>query len=200
MSLWLCSWTCSGTEEFCADEANGETVIEQFQFDCQAVASDPDGGDSRMNVFAFNPNTISPTVTGIVRTIAPRVEANLTTPLAEQCGECADGYSAIGIPATGDTHCARMLINFVSLLSFLLSPACSSSCLGDGQGLGRCVGVLGAQCCNFFEDDVCVIACTPPLIADSEFNCGELVALYKLCNGGIANICACRLPRANRPS
>ena len=114
--------TCSGTEVFCANEANRETVIEQFQFDCLAVATDPNGGDSRMNVFSFNPNTISPTVRGLVRTIASRVEADLTTPLAEQCGECADGTSVVGIPASGDTHCARMLyclsINFVSYSEF----------------------------------------------------------------------------------
>ena len=100
--------TCSGTEVFCANEANRETVIEQFQFDCLAVATDPNGGDPRMNVFSFNPNTISPTITGLVRTIASRVVANLTTPLADQCGECADGTSAVGIPATADTHCACM--------------------------------------------------------------------------------------------
>ena len=46
--------TCSGTEVFCANEANRETVIEQFQFDCLAVATDPNGGDPRMNVFSFN--------------------------------------------------------------------------------------------------------------------------------------------------
>ena len=72
------------------------------------------------------------------------------------------------------------------MVSFLLSSACSRSCLGDGQGLGRCVGILYTQCCNFFEDDICVTACTPPLIADSEFNCGELVALYGLCNGDLS--------------
>ena len=100
--------TCSGTEVFCADEANREAVIEQFQFNCLAVATDPNGGDPRMNVFSFDPNTISPTVRGLVRTIESRVEADLTTPLADQCGECADGTSAVGIPATDDTHCARM--------------------------------------------------------------------------------------------
>ena len=113
--------TCSGTEVFCADAANREAVIEQFQFDCLAVATDPNGGDPRMNVFSFDPNTISPTVRGLVRTIASRVEADLTTPLAERCGECVDGTSAIGLPATADTHCARMLIfsfNFVSFTEF----------------------------------------------------------------------------------
>ena len=101
--------TCSGTEVFCANEANRDTLIEQFQFDCLAVATDPNGGDPKMNVFSFNPNTISPTVRGLVRTITSRVEADLTTPLAERCGECADGTSVVGLPATADTHCARML-------------------------------------------------------------------------------------------
>ena len=112
--------TCSETEVFCANAANRETVIEQFQFDCLAVATDPNGGDPRMNVFAFDPNTNSPSITGLVRTIASRVEADLTTPLADQCGECADGTSVVGIPASGDTHCARMLIflNFVSFTEF----------------------------------------------------------------------------------
>ena len=110
--------TCSGTEVFCADAANGETVIEQFQFDCLAMATDPNGGDSRMNVFVFDPNTTSPSITGLVRTIASRVVADLTTPLAEQCGECADGTSAVGIPATGDTHCARMFIFAANFMSF----------------------------------------------------------------------------------
>ena len=101
---------CSGSVESCADEENGYTLLEQFQFDCLAEATDPVSGDSKMNVFTFNPNTTAPTITGLIRTIASRVEANLTTPLAEQCGECADGTSAIGIPATADTHCARMFI------------------------------------------------------------------------------------------
>ena len=29
--------------------ATSSTLTEQFQFDCLAVATDPDGGDSRMN-------------------------------------------------------------------------------------------------------------------------------------------------------
>ena len=101
---------CSGSVEFCAGEENGNTLLEQFQFDCLAEATDPVSGDSKMNVFTFNPNTTAPTITGLIRTIASRVEADLTTPLAEQCGECADGTSAVGIPATADTHCARMFI------------------------------------------------------------------------------------------
>ena len=100
---------CFRSAESCANEPN-QILVEQFQFDCLAEATDPVSGDSKMNAFTFNPNTTPPRITGLVRTIASRVVANLTTPLAEQCGECADGTSAIGIPATADTHCARMFI------------------------------------------------------------------------------------------
>ena len=107
---------CDGTAVGCADDARAETVVEQFQFDCQAEAQDPAGGAPRRDVFTFDPDTTTPTAAGIVRTIASRVVATLTTPLADQCGECADGTSAVGIPATGDTHCARMqFINFYEL-------------------------------------------------------------------------------------
>ena len=90
----------------CANSSNILITIDQFQFDCFADAIDPHGGsDMRKNVFAFDPNTSSPSViASLVRSDSSGVVANFSTPLATHCGECADGTMA------APDHCVRTLI------------------------------------------------------------------------------------------
>ena len=94
-----------------ADGVNCETRLEQLQFDCAAVAADPDGGDPKMNVYSFDPNSVVPMTYNsiLIRTLEFRISANLSTPFEDQCGDCADGHGYLGLPAAPDTHCIRML-------------------------------------------------------------------------------------------
>ena len=47
------------------------------------------------------------------------------------------------------------------------NPACSSS------GVMRCFNRLATGCCNYFENNMCVISCTSPRVPDVNFDCGK---------------------------
>ena len=67
----------------------------------------------------------------------------------------------------------------LSLLPFLLVPhpihtplACDGAC---NIGLMRCFNRAATGCCNFYENNMCVGACTSPLVPDSNFDCKSFV-------------------------
>lgn len=47
------------------------------------------------------------------------------------------------------------------------NPACSSS------GVMRCFNRLASGCCNYYENNMCVISCTFPQVPDVNFDCGK---------------------------
>ena len=97
-----------------ADGLNCSTIVEQFQFDCLAVAYDPwDIEPARTNVYSYDSNTVSPRLVHglrILRTMQSRIVANMSTPLVDQCGECVELWSSSGLPSAPDTHCVGMLL------------------------------------------------------------------------------------------
>ena len=54
------------------------------------------------------------------------------------------------------------------MTNFLLVSGCDSSC---ATGLMQCTGST-TTCCNFYEDDMCISQCTPPLVPYEDFTCG----------------------------
>ena len=49
---------------------------------------------------------------------------------------------------------------------------CDPSC---NRGLMRCFGPGPGDCCNFYQEGLCVADCGSGLVPNSQYNCGEWV-------------------------
>jgi hypothetical protein len=81
-------------------------------------------------------------------------EANLSTTARDDCSACVSPElaSELGVTTDGVTHCV----------------ACNSTC---DQGLMRCFGFGASDCCNFYNNSVCVEQCLSPFVSNSDSIC-----------------------------
>ncbi|CAI8036485.1 CUB and sushi domain-containing protein 3, partial [Geodia barretti] len=81
-------------------------------------------------------------------------EASLSTTAREDCSACLSPElaSELGITTDSVTHCV----------------ACNSAC---DQGLMRCFGPGASDCCNFYNNSVCVEQCPSPFLSNSDSIC-----------------------------
>ncbi|CAI8036469.1 Sushi, von Willebrand factor type A, EGF and pentraxin domain-containing protein 1 [Geodia barretti] len=81
-------------------------------------------------------------------------EASLSTTAREDCSACVSPElaSSLGVTTDSVTHCV----------------ACNSTC---DQGLMRCFGFGASDCCNFYNNSVCVEQCPSPFMSNSDSIC-----------------------------
>ncbi|CAI8041021.1 Sushi, von Willebrand factor type A, EGF and pentraxin domain-containing protein 1, partial [Geodia barretti] len=80
--------------------------------------------------------------------------SSLSTTAREDCSACVSPElaSELGITTDSVTHCV----------------ACNSAC---DQGLMRCFGIGASDCCNFYNNSVCVEQCPSPFVSNSDSIC-----------------------------
>ena len=57
---------------------------------------------------------------------------------------------------------------------FFLLIDCDDTCRDPPDGLGFCTGILAIGCCNFYQDNTCVVTCPDGYEEVDGMDCGEL--------------------------
>ena len=153
-------------------ECDGSTVdTRQYQFQCIEENGQPIW-EAIVHNSIFFVQTLNPTAT-------------LSTSLVNQYRRCVDDAQSGRFRPCLDpvTHCDREFANSVVMPWWAISgchirpiTACPSRC---HLGQRHCyIGPRGNECCNFYLQGNCVTDCPSALVADSNFNCGELLMFY----------------------
>ena len=151
-------YTCSGISN-----CPSGTAVEQIESECVS-------GVWSNEVEGNTDNTRSTTT-----------EANFTTTTRENCSFCLSTELAdiLGPTTHSVTHCVgeyitnihRILIYsalHMCLFLLFLCTDCNSAC---NEGLMRCFGFESDDCCNFYNNSMCVDECISPFVPNTVNEC-----------------------------
>ena len=109
------------------------------------------------------------------RTVNP--QASFSTTTREDCAFCLSPERSGTLSTDDVTHCVGECITvnmhyvcrgFFWCLMAYVSTACHSSC---DEGLMRCYGLPATDCCNFYNNSMCVDECPSPFLNNTDHVC-----------------------------